>query len=58
MEAVGEAITCYFVDDSNETVLCNGIHYKEEQILEPSDFKFWMYLILYGILVCFAGKIN
>lgn len=56
MDDIGESVLCFFQDDENTTVLCNGVHYKEEEILQPSDFKFWMYLILYGILVCFAGK--
>ncbi len=51
-----EPVTCYFEDPENLTVVCNGVLYKEEDIIEPSDFVFWLYLILYGVLVCFAGE--
>ncbi len=51
-----ETVLCYFEDPENLTVVCNGVQYKEEDIIEPSDFLFWLYLILYGALVCFAGE--
>ncbi|XP_064405122.1 uncharacterized protein LOC135350301 [Halichondria panicea] len=53
-----ETVLCYFEDPENLTVVCNGVQYKEEDIIEPSDFLFWLYLILYGALVCFAGLMS
>lgn len=49
-------VECYF-EGNNETVCCDEICYHEaEGLLGAEDGKFWMYLILYGVLVCFAGE--
>ena len=57
---MGDEVICYFVNPDNETVECNGVQYEygdrnPDALLPPSNGQFWMYLILYGFLVCFAG---
>ncbi len=50
---VGENVTCVVVD--SDTVKCGNTHYHIAELLEASDALFWVYLILYIVLVLFAG---
>ena len=60
---MGDEVICYFLKNtSNDTVVCNDVKYIDSQdietpegLLPPTNGLFWMYLILYGVLVCFAG---
>lgn len=50
-----ENVTCYFEDESHETVVCNGTSFSTAELIQPDHWQFWLYLILYCVLVCFAG---
>lgn len=48
-------LNCTRVD--HNTVLCDGKHYHLEELVEPTDVEFWVFLLLYIVLVLFAGTV-
>lgn len=46
-------VTCEKVD--SDTVKCDGVHYHIAELVDPEDSLFWIYLVVYIMLVLFAG---
>ena len=57
-----DTILC-ILKDEGQTLVCNGTTYTSsscsgnEGPLAPSDWSFWVYLIVYIFLVMFAGNL-
>ena len=49
-----EMIVCEVV--SEEIVRCKGEQYHSVTLYPPTDGRFWMFIILYLVLVLFAGE--
>ena len=57
-----ETLICYFVKDEENVVNCSGTLYTsdfsgggEDTAISVTNWLFWVYLILYIVLVLFAG---
>ena len=46
-------ILCEVVNEN--TVSCNGEEFHDEALFQPNNALFWVYLVLYLVLVLFAG---
>ncbi len=54
MEEGNSTVVCEVV--SENTVSCGGQEYHDETLIQPNDSLFWVYLVLYMVLVLFAGN--
>ena len=53
---VGEIVSCVVVDE--KSVMCNNVTFTEsEGLLKASNALFWVYLMVYIVLVLFAGTL-
>lgn len=46
-------VVCEVVNEN--TVSCDGEEYHNEGLFQPNNALFWVYLVLYLVLVLFAG---
>ncbi len=53
MEEGNTTVLCEVVNEN--TVSCEGEEYHDESLLKPGSALFWVYLVLYMVLVLFAG---
>ena len=56
MSGGGDMINCTRID--HNTVQCDGKDYHLEELLGATDVQFWVYLIMYLVLVLFAGMVS
>lgn len=56
MSGGGDMINCTRID--HNTVQCDGKDYHLEELLGATDVQFWVYLIMYLVLVLFAGLMS
>ena len=49
-------LSCVMVDQ--HTVLCGDEEFKSESLYKPDTWRFWVFLVVYMVLVLFAGMLT